>query len=102
MICLEAMEAGQGVADLRCTHSFHTECILDWLSYRLKSGLPGCCPNCNLLIVEPILDEASAPAAAAAARWHLEERRLQNFNRWVQIAVIVFIAMLVISSVVAH
>ena len=103
MICLEAMQAGSWVAELRCKHSFHTECIVEWLSYRLKSGLPGCCPNCNLEILKPVLDESSAPTAAGrGTSMGSELRRIQNFNRWVQISVIVFMTMLIISSAVAH
>jgi hypothetical protein len=102
MICLERMEAEQWVADLRCKHTFHTSCCVDWLSFRLRSGLPGCCPNCNLQIVMPLTDGTSDPPDQHAEQmffsWSSELVRIQRFNRRVQIAVVVFVGLLVFSS----
>jgi len=53
MVCLESMLEGQDLTRLPCCHLFHKQCTLDWMSHRIRSSLPGCCPSCNLQIVLP-------------------------------------------------
>jgi len=62
MVCLESMLEGQDLTRLPCRHLFHKQCTLDWMSHRIRSSLPGCCPSCNLQIVLP------APADAVEKR----------------------------------
>lgn len=48
-ICIDDFELGERIRLLpRCRHSFHTECILPWLT-----GRQGCCPLCKLSVLEP-------------------------------------------------
>mmetsp|Transcript_1069 Transcript_1069/g.2500 ORF Transcript_1069/g.2500 Transcript_1069/m.2500 type:complete len:237 (+) Transcript_1069:114-824(+) len=55
MICLEDMAPGHLVSSLPCNHTFHYECIANWLQTKLMSGNTGCCPSCNLRIIVPVI-----------------------------------------------
>mmetsp|Transcript_49432 Transcript_49432/g.119915 ORF Transcript_49432/g.119915 Transcript_49432/m.119915 type:complete len:911 (+) Transcript_49432:90-2822(+) len=45
-ICIEEFDVGEKLRLLpRCGHSFHTECILPWLTER-----QGCCPLCKTMV----------------------------------------------------
>eukprot|EP00287_Rhodomonas_sp_CCMP768_P020733 CAMPEP_0202809338 /NCGR_PEP_ID=MMETSP1389-20130828/1662_1 /ASSEMBLY_ACC=CAM_ASM_000865 /TAXON_ID=302021 /ORGANISM="Rhodomonas sp., Strain CCMP768" /LENGTH=267 /DNA_ID=CAMNT_0049479907 /DNA_START=86 /DNA_END=887 /DNA_ORIENTATION=+ len=55
MICLDEMVEGHLVSSLPCGHTFHYECISNWLKTKLLAGCTGCCPNCNLQIIIPVV-----------------------------------------------
>eukprot|EP00286_Rhodomonas_abbreviata_P017720 CAMPEP_0181319832 /NCGR_PEP_ID=MMETSP1101-20121128/17788_1 /TAXON_ID=46948 /ORGANISM="Rhodomonas abbreviata, Strain Caron Lab Isolate" /LENGTH=237 /DNA_ID=CAMNT_0023427471 /DNA_START=134 /DNA_END=847 /DNA_ORIENTATION=- len=54
-ICLEPMAEGHLVSSLPCKHTFHYECISQWLKEKLMTGRTGCCPMCNLQIIIPVM-----------------------------------------------
>jgi len=65
MICLEDLQPGQLVTCLPCIHNFHNECILRWLGTKIFQHQNGCCPNCNLTIVAPVLQRVTSGGSAA-------------------------------------
>jgi hypothetical protein len=53
-ICLEEFEDGEMVRLLpHCSHGFHTDCILPWLTER-----QGCCPMCKTNVIESVIEFA--------------------------------------------
>ena len=56
-ICMDDLEAGDGVLELPCRHVFHKPCLAEWLAQKNE------CPNCRRCV----RDEAAAAAAAAPA-----------------------------------
>jgi hypothetical protein len=58
-ICLEHLQGGERVSELRCDHRFHHACLETWL----ESGARQVCPLC----IRPV-DSTQAPAAVAGTR----------------------------------
>ena len=50
IICLDNIEKGETVRNLRCMHKFHKKCIDDWLQRKHENTL--ICPVCEMNIIE--------------------------------------------------
>jgi hypothetical protein len=70
-ICLGKIEKGQRVAELGCGHSFHRDCIQEWLGER------SACPNCRKPAdLRVALDEAAQQEERALQR-ELRQREMR-------------------------
>ena len=63
VICLGDMVAGDEVSDMpHCNHTFHLECVTQWLESNVTAMLTGRCPTCNSLVISPGLIAEPEPA----------------------------------------
>jgi len=75
MVCLEELETGQAVSRQACGHTFHHECMANWLVSQLQNKQVGGCPHCKHTIVVPIIQRVETPVelpahrARPASRW---------------------------------
>jgi hypothetical protein len=62
VICLGDMVAGEEVSDMpHCDHTFHLQCITQWLDSKVRAMEPGRCPTCNSLVISPAFIVESEP-----------------------------------------
>lgn len=75
MVCLEELETGQAVSRQACGHTFHHECMANWLVSQLQNKQVGGCPHCKHTIVVPIIQRVETPvelpasSACSTSRW---------------------------------
>jgi len=63
VICLGDMVAGEEVSDMpHCNHTFHLQCVTQWLDSKVRARQPGRCPTCNSLVISPAFIVESEPA----------------------------------------
>lgn len=64
-ICIEEYHDGEVLKVLPCSHKFHTDCIVPWLTERQAS-----CPLCKLEITEDdLLEEDEDEESSGSRRW---------------------------------
>ena len=45
-----------------CNHTFHLQCVTQWLDSKVRAMEPGRCPTCNSLVISPTFIVESEPA----------------------------------------
>ena len=75
LICMGQLEEGEKIGDLSCGHSYHVDCLKEWLKRK------NVCPLCNAQVADPHTILVNREEAFADDTGEVDEETRNRFNR---------------------
>jgi hypothetical protein len=77
-ICMANLEAGERIGDLSCGHSFHVDCLKEWIKRR------NACPLCQTQVADPHTILVDREEAAEEVRREIDPEARNRFERLIR------------------